>query len=118
VNDAHYRRFCVQKKLCTYSGQGQEPLGAGEGRCVDGLGEYRPDGSDCSLSVKKIVSILMGLWCCGFDCSDCSLSVKEIISRIQKNQEQFVSKFAKKKKAEDEYYDERYKLPKELQQAA
>ncbi len=41
--------------------------------------------------------------------SDCDLSVREIIARIQKNQELFSAKYSKKKVAEDEYYDTRYK---------
>ncbi|KAG5184915.1 CTP-phosphoethanolamine cytidylyltransferase [Tribonema minus] len=38
------------------------------------------------------------------------LTVKEIMGRIQKNQEAFEKKFAKKKKAEDEYYKGRYNM--------
>ncbi len=44
--------------------------------------------------------------CCG--CSDCDLSVREVIARIQRNQDQFLSKFTKKKHQEDAYYDARY----------
>ena len=37
-------------------------------------------------------------------------SVRKLIRRIQKNQEHYSAKFAKKKVAEDEYYANRYNL--------
>lgn len=40
--------------------------------------------------------------------SDCDLSVREIIARIQRHQDQFLSKFTKKKQSEDLYYEKRY----------
>lgn len=41
--------------------------------------------------------------------SDCDLSVRNIIHRIRENQEQLSSKFVKKIKVEQQYYEERYK---------
>jgi hypothetical protein len=40
--------------------------------------------------------------------SDCNLTVREIIARITAHQEQYATKFVKKKAAEDQYYDQRY----------
>lgn len=40
--------------------------------------------------------------------SDCDLSVREIIARIQRHQDQFLSKFTKKKQVENAYYENRY----------
>lgn len=45
--------------------------------------------------------------------SPSNLSVVEIVSRIHANEERFRNKFEKKAKAEQEYYDIRYKdVPK------
>jgi ethanolamine-phosphate cytidylyltransferase len=47
--------------------------------------------------------------------SDCDMSVREIIGRIQRNQEQYISKYSKKKVAEDAYYDTRYQTHTQTQ---
>lgn len=46
--------------------------------------------------------------CALVPCSDCNLTVREIIARITAHQEQYATKFVKKKAAEDQYYDQRY----------